>query len=171
MKSKKLIAALSALTLGATMMAGTAMSASAITVTNNGGDGGFYTIWQDTNNDGTVDFNDEYTKAPGTMYDGLICSAEQDEDNDVELILQSITQTTSSGGTVTGYISSIVDASGNEKLSLYTLNGVAQYNSNGIQKRIATITPGNVYTITVTFVSGSHPFGSTMVVKFLITEN
>lgn len=75
MKKNKILAGLSALVMGATMMAGTAMSASAFCIHDEDGcvgNGGFYTIWQDTNGDGVVDESDDYTAAPYGMYDGNI---------------------------------------------------------------------------------------------------
>ena len=72
MKSKKLMAALSALTLGATMMGGMAMTAGAYCVhdedDNCVADIGFYTYWRDNNNDGTINWNDA-EPAPHGMYD------------------------------------------------------------------------------------------------------
>lgn len=86
-KFKKLTAALSALVMGATMMASTAMSASAKSFTPYGGgtaDGGFYTIWENTDGDGDVDGDDDYTPAP-TMY-GITAFAESSSEENTETL-------------------------------------------------------------------------------------
>ena len=79
---KKIFAALSALTLGATMMGGMAMTASATTVTDsatgaNLGDGGFYAYYYGTDN--PDDENPTYTldwhRAPYGMDDANISEA------------------------------------------------------------------------------------------------
>lgn len=83
MKSKKIISALSALVMGATMMAGTAMSASAISISNTNPQlyGGFCAQWQGAN----------FTPAPYGMYDGEIFSATYNSaTGKYDLVLQAI---------------------------------------------------------------------------------
>ena len=114
---KKILAALSALTLGATMMAGTAMSASAADVycDCNGtstlcGDGGFYAFYQSTGTWGA---------APHGMYDANIASAQCDCDTEtVTLTLQNASFDFNGDGVAdaSGYISTITELDGTTNL-------------------------------------------------------
>lgn len=106
MKKNRIIAGLSAIMMGATMMASTAMSASAKTVYDTSGavvgDGGFYTYY-DSDGDGTS----EWAQAPNRhgirMYDALIANAIENSDDTYTLTLQSVTV----AGIASGSISKI----------------------------------------------------------------
>ena len=158
MKKNKILAGLSALVMGATMMAGTAMSASAADVydlnDNYVGDGGFYTIWEDTNNDGVVDGNDDYTRAPYKhgidMYDDMIDEIVDNGDGTYDVTFKPVTVY----GIATGTISSVKDASNNELLNSGT----------------ATIYANTEYVITVDITLGFiHAGGHTLTVKLAIS--
>lgn len=127
MKKNKILAGISALVMGATMMAGTAMSASAFCIHDEDGcvgNGGFYALWQDTNGDGVVDESDDYTAAPYGMYDGNITGVVVNSNGTYTLTLGTATYTVPIHGQPTqvqGSISAIKDSNGDDKL----VNGVA----------------------------------------------
>lgn len=158
MKKNKILAGISALVMGATMMAGTAMSASAADVydlnDNYVGDGGFYTIWEDTNNDGVVDSNDDYTRAPYkhgiNMYDDMIDEIIDNGDGTYTVTFKSLTVY----GVATGSVTSVKDASGAEKLASGT----------------ATIYANTDYTLTISITLGFvHVGGPTVDAQLRIT--
>ncbi len=155
---KKIFAALSALTLGATMMGGMAMTASAADVYNTAdeyvGDGGFQLVYRDYNGDGNIDTGD-FEDAPGGMYDGMISEDGVTLNSNGSVTMELISATiTYHGVTATGTISSIKDSSGNEKVS----------------SGIATINPNEVYSMVVTFTAGTVSFPHTFdTARFVIT--
>lgn len=91
MKKNKILAGLSALVMGATMMAGTAMSASAYCIHDAFGcvgDGGFYAYY-DSDGDGTQ----EWAPAPHGMYDGNITGVIANDNGTYTLTLDEATYT------------------------------------------------------------------------------
>lgn len=133
MKKNKILAGLSALVMGTTMMAGTAMTASAFSfndANNNPKDGGFYTIWEDTSGDGVVDGNDDYTPAPTmygiNMYDGMITDITDNDDGTYDVELDSVTAYLIG----TGEITSITDNSTNIQIYDSSVDTVATLLTN-----------------------------------------
>ena len=156
---KKILAALSALTLGATMMAGTAMSASAITVTNNGGDGKFYFTY----NNGV-----SWMALPHS--DSFVASATENTDGSVTLVFQTAAiYNTTTGEYEHGYVSAVYDDGSLISDSLTTIDSYGRANLT------ATIWPDDgededeIYTMTVVNEGGTHPGGSDVTVKFVIS--
>jgi hypothetical protein len=182
---KKILAALSALTLGATMMGSLAMTANAatlvdedentpVTVTNADGttstysEAGFYAYWRDINGDGTINESD-YEVAPYGMYDGAI---------DVPVVYNAdgtvtvdfvVSEFEAHGYTVKGYISSIVDSN-----NMPVLTGVPTVNSTtalGTAAGTAVLVPGQTYTLVATFLTGygGGTFDHTFPVKIVLS--
>ena len=122
MKSKKIISALSALVMGATMMAGTAMSASAYCIHNENGcaeDVLFYAYY-DSDNDGTS----EWAPAPHGMDTVNIASATNKNDGTYTLSLRTGTLTFGSYYQIEGTITCISEEEGNEDGNLIANNQV-----------------------------------------------
>ena len=136
MKFKKISAALTAITLAATMAAGMAMTASASPVVENGvvmGDGGFYAYY-DADNDGTS----EWAPAPHGMYDANIKG---------DVIYNSTTDTVSFELQSAKYTIQV----GNQT---YEVEGTVtailnEDDENVIQDDVATMVVGEEYTLVV----------------------
>ena len=155
MKKNKILAGLSALVMGATMMAGTAMNASAITVTGNGGDGGFWSYYDTTPNDG-ID-NPTWAPAPYGMYDGNISNAVANGDGTVTLTLTSTTYT------ITDDDGNIIAVIPNAAITgIYDVNDTT-YANNLINNNQVTLTIGDEYL----YDANNHHTGDTFV--FLIS--
>lgn len=153
---KKIISTILALAMVGAM----SLAASAATVYNTDGTtygtGGFYALWEDTNGDGTVDSNDNWTAAPYGMYDMNIAKAVYNGDGTVTITLQEGTfNITNSNGdvvyTVKGSITSMYDAEKDEDL---------EYNL--VSDNTVTLTIGREYYYNA---SENHK-GSTL--KFLV---
>ena len=125
MKSKKLMAALSALTLGATMMGGMAMTANAATVYN--ADGTVYVTAAYSNTAKTIPtagggfqakVNGNWVNAPHGMFDYNIADIDNaavyftDSTNTSVYMQLQVADLLIGNTTYTGYISSIVDQNG-----------------------------------------------------------
>ncbi len=143
MKKNKILAGISALVMGATMMAGTAMSASAADIYNSTGTtviiadekaadgtpvhgGGFY--YADVDSFDDITSSTTWTYAPMGMYDGEIDKAKQNSSTSYTLDLKAL-----SVYGISGTISSLVDEDGTEYVSNST----------------ATIAPDTPYYLTV----------------------
>lgn len=179
MKKNKILAGLSALVMGATMMAGTAMSASAAGVytdpddpTTYVGDGGFWAYYTSTGS---------WAAAPHGMYDGNIDGDVVDNgDNTVTFDLMKTDYTvtyTVNGITYTttvydGYIYSITDSNGVEMTSGIDV-------TNGVIPSSVTLTKGTVYTLVVKTLNSTTTLaddpvmhtssGGTMPIKFVVS--
>jgi hypothetical protein len=148
MKKNKILAGLSALVMGATMMAGTAMSASAASVYNgqNYVGNGHFCTWNDANNNGVVDTG-ELTVI--THADGLINgNVTVNVDGTAKITLQEMTY-----HGLTGEVTAIEDANGLP----VTINS-----NNEVNLAFNTL-----YTLYIDF-SGSHQGGNPTDVVFAI---
>lgn len=99
MKKNRIIAGLSALMMGATMMSGAAMSASAKSFTPAGGgtaDGGFWAYY-DTDGDGTKEWAVAPTKFGIDMYDATINTITDNTSNSYTIGLKTAGNTFVSG--------------------------------------------------------------------------
>ena len=151
MKKNKILAGISALVMGATMMGSMAMTASAKTFTTYSGgtaDGGFWAYY-DTDGDGTKEWAVAPTKFGINMYDATISSI-TDNNGTYTLGLQTAGNSFTSG-TVT---------------SISTSNG----GSNLINNNSVTLSTNTVYYMTVNAkLLGVTVHTSTMQVKFVVS--
>lgn len=125
MLKKKIASVVAAMAMAATMSV-SALSASAACVkdvsNNCVGDGGFYTYWEDINNDNVIDWDDA-EPAPKGMYDCNISSAIQQNDGTVLVTLVEGTITINSNMSAVGYISQIDRINNDDTLTnVYTGN-------------------------------------------------
>ena len=152
--TKKITAAVAALSMATTAFASTAMSASATTFTdynNNLKNGSFYAYW-DSDGDG----DSEWAAAPYGMDDGNILAVTDNGDGTYELELQDATFTLPVIGSKTGYISSLCDSGSNETLTgtnvsghpAYAVDIVATDVSSWTSSDFEDATKGTQYTMT-----------------------
>ncbi len=169
MKKNKILAGISALVMGATMMAGTAMSASAADVytdpddtTTYVGDGGFYAYYYGT--DDGVTYTLDWHKAPHGMYGDFI-------DGDV---------IDNGDGTVT-FNTGIVTLMGTEgyiyQLMMNGANAISDTDNDGYPETV-TMYKDTVYTLGVMSTNGTlddtsddTAFHTTYQVKFIVSSN
>ena len=168
MKSKKLMAALSALTLGATMMGGMAMTASAKAVTGDvTGDGGFYAYYYGTD-DGT-NYSLDWHPAPGDMYDGLISGTVTSVATGTDTAVSFALNTNYYYNGIYGYIYGIY--SGYD--SVNDVGTGTNYTNGGSIPTAASGLPVDtiVYLEVITVDSDDNPHDRIMPVKFIISDS
>ncbi|MCR4640214.1 hypothetical protein [Ruminococcus sp.] len=165
MKKNKILAGLSALVMGATMMAGTAMSASAADVytdpedvTTYVGDGGFCSA-------------SSGNQAPFGMYDGSILTPVTYDESTGDVEFDLCVQTYQIGGfiPVKGYVSSIVETGTTANLiTNLDTSSFSSSTANGTYAGSVVLNVNKTYNLTVTTLFGNISMPNVEVV-FAIT--